>query len=126
MKFRILQSDRKEVKRYFCKTQKEMQLTSESSSLDTSCTSGQVHKKLRNLKSTQTAHKKGGMNWQNKLRMCILYTNIKSRKDSNNSKKGALKKGVENMHFDAIGPFKKMMMDLISSADDIVYSQRIF
>ena len=34
-------------------------------------------------------------------------------------KKGALKKGSENMHFDASDPSIKMMMNLISSASDI-------
>ena len=67
-----------------------MQLTSESSSLGSSYTLGQLHKKLRNLKSTQTNHKEGRMNWQNKLR--IFYKNIKSRKDANTSEKKCWRK----------------------------------
>ena len=40
MKFRFHQRHQKEVKRYFCKTRKEMHLTSGSSSKDTSCDVG--------------------------------------------------------------------------------------
>ena len=59
-KFRFLHRDRKEVKRDFCKTRKEMHLTSRSSSPNTSLV--QVRKRLGTLKSVQVTTKKIGWN----------------------------------------------------------------
>ena len=73
-----LVQNRKEVKRYFCKTRKEMQLTSQGPSRDTSCTLVQVQKRHGTLKSIQMNQKENGMNWQSKLLKCILYGSIQS------------------------------------------------
>ena len=96
-----------------------MQLTSESSSLGTSCTLLQVRKELGNLNSTQRTHKEGGMNLQDKLRKYILYKNIQSWKGADISQKGESKWDGANMHFNTSEASKKMIMELISSANDI-------
>ena len=64
-------------------------------------------------KNIQITQKGKGMNWENKLRMCIL-------KGCNRFQEGDSKRGGENMHFSASDLSIKMMMDLISSANDFV------
>ena len=63
--------------------------------------------------------KDNGMNWQDKLRMCIEYTSIQSWKDVSVSEKSYWSKIANNMHFDARDTFIRMMIGLISSTSDI-------
>ena len=126
--FRFVQKGRKKVMGNFCKTRKEMQLTSESSSPGTSWRLVQVQTRLGHLKGTQTTHKESGMIWQIKVRMCILQKKKKTSKFERvkkPSKRESWSEGGENMHFDASEQSKKMMMDLISSVNDTCMLYRI-
>ena len=58
------------------------------------------------------------MNWQNKLRMCILHRNIQSWRDAGTFQIGELKKGGANINFHADDASENMMTNLISSAND--------
>ena len=59
------------------------------------------------------------MNLQDKLRKYILYKNIQSWKGAETSQERELKWDGANMHFNASEASKKMIMELISSANDI-------
>ena len=48
---------------------------------DTPCSSVQVRKRLGTLKSIQMTKKENGMNWQSKLRTCILFKSIQFLKE---------------------------------------------
>ena len=90
-----------------------------SSSLDTSCTLVQGRKRLATLKSIQMTQKENCMNWQSMLRNCISYRSIHSWRGCIDFQKGEMKKGGANMHFNADDSSVTMVMDLISSANDI-------
>ena len=90
-----------------------------SSSLDTSCTLVQDRKRLATLKSIQMTQKENCMNWQSMLRNCISYRSIHSWRGCLDFQKGEMKKGVANMHVNADDSSVTMVMDLISSANDI-------
>ena len=88
-------------------------------------TRGKVHARVllihgsrfrRNLemwKVPRQPTKESGLSRQNKLRMCILCKKHPILNGCKNFLKGLLKKGGENMHFDASEPSEKMMIDLI-------------
>ena len=120
-KFRSLQRNRKEVKRYFFKTRKEMQLTSRGWSPDSSCTLVQVRKRHGTLKSIQMTQKENGMKWQSKSRKCILYRSIQSWKDVSISRKENSRKEVQTCISTPMIHLQKMMMYLITSAIDLCF-----
>ena len=78
MKFRFHQRHQKEAKRYFCKTRKEMHLTSGSSSQDTSCYVGPGSENTLNLGWYPDYPKGKWDELANMLRMCILNRSIQS------------------------------------------------
>ena len=85
---------------------------------DTSFNIGPASGNTCNLEKWSRWPKRTGMNWQSKLRTCILYRSIQSWKDVPNSR-GELKKGGAHMHVHADDSSVKMMMDPTSSANDI-------
>ena len=107
-----LMEKRLEVKRDFCKTR------------EVRAWIRHVHwckdrKRLATLKSIQMTQKENCMNWQSMLRNCISYRSIHSWRGCIDFQKGEMKKGGANMHFNADDSSVTMVMDLISSANDI-------
>ena len=110
--------DREEVMRYFSKTRKEMQLTSGSSTKETSCTLVDVYKNLGTLKK----HPDNPTGKCDKLAKQVTDVYLVQKhpilERCRNFNKGESKKGGANIHFNADDSSVKMMMNLISSADD--------
>ena len=121
MKFRFLQGDRKEVMRYFCKTRKEMPLTSESSSPVLPVHWSKCRRNWEIGKEPRQPTRKVG--WIGKTSDECVSCSKTSHPERMQQlpKKGVLQKGGEYMRFDASEPSKKMMMDLIIFATDICF-----
>ena len=100
-KFRFLQRNRKEVKRYFYKPRDEMQLTSRGSSLDTSCTSVQVQKRLGTLKKYPDDPEEKWDELAKQVTDVYLVQKHPILKGCINFQQGELKKGGAKMQFHA-------------------------
>ena len=119
-KFRFLQRNRKEGKRYFDKTRNEMRLASESSSPGTSCTLVQVQKRLGNFEKYPDDPE---WNWNELAKQVTdLHLVLKQTiwKGCRHFRKGEPKRGGENMHF-IVSEACSMMMAHISSASGFFF-----
>ena len=70
------------------------------------------------LLGCQMTKKEIGMDWQNKLRKCILDKSIESLKKYVNFQDGEMIKKEAFMHFNADDSLVKMIVDLVSSSND--------
>ena len=108
-----------------CETRKEMQVTPRGSSLDISCTWVQVRKRLGFFeKYSDDPEGK----WDKLAKQvaevvsCSEASNLEE--DLSISRGGELKRGGANVHFNADDWSVKMMLNLISPADDFLYCFR--